>query len=195
MEQINLLQPAFVVSVGDLIQGYSKDQETLAKEWKELQGFTSKLQMPFFYVPGNHDLANPTETEVWKERFGRRYYHFLYKDVLFLAVCTDDPNESKENGKLSKEQVEYFQKVLAENPEVRWTFVRFPLFGQRFSLQAAPFVDDGRVFDKLALALTQWKPSAGGGLRVGWNQSTIIMFDFGVSNEDTGFFIDFGMPF
>src|SRR5580704_12454446 len=25
MEQINLLQPAFVVSVGDLIQGYSKD--------------------------------------------------------------------------------------------------------------------------------------------------------------------------
>jgi hypothetical protein len=123
MEQINLLQPAFVVSVGDLIQGYSKDPAVLAKEWKELQGFTSKLQMPFFYVPGNHDIANPVESDVWKERFGRRYYHFVYKDVLFLAVCSDDPNENKENGKLSKEQVEYFQKVLAANANVRWTFV------------------------------------------------------------------------
>src|SRR5438552_17661710 len=44
VEQINLLQPAFVVSVGDLIQGYSKDPAILAKEWKELQGYTSKLQ-------------------------------------------------------------------------------------------------------------------------------------------------------
>jgi 3',5'-cyclic AMP phosphodiesterase CpdA len=123
VEQINLLQPAFVVSVGDLIQGYSKDPAVLAKEWKELQGFTSRLQMPFFYVPGNHDLANPVESDVWKERFGRRYYHFVYKDVLFLAVCTDDPNEAKESGKLGKEQIEYFQKVLAANPNVRWTFV------------------------------------------------------------------------
>src|SRR5437879_4764993 len=123
MEQINLLQPTFVVSVGDLIQGYSKDPASLAKQWKELQGYTSKLQMPFFYVPGNHDIANPVETDVWKERFGRRYYHFLYKDVLFLAVCSDDPSEDKENGKLTKEQVEYFQKVLNDNPNARWTFV------------------------------------------------------------------------
>ena len=48
---------------------------------------------------------------------------------------------------------------------------------------------------KLALALTQWKPSAGGGLRVGWNQSTIIMFDFAASREDTGFYVDFGMAY
>src|SRR5437867_11605683 len=41
VEQINLLQPTFVVSVGDLIEGYSKDQEVLAKQWKEFQGYTS----------------------------------------------------------------------------------------------------------------------------------------------------------
>jgi 3',5'-cyclic AMP phosphodiesterase CpdA len=123
MEQINLLQPTFVVCVGDLIQGYTKDPANLAKEWKELQGYTSKLQMPFFYVPGNHDVANPTEADVWKERFGRRYYHFVYKDVLFLAVNSDDPSEEKKLAKLQKEQIEYFAKVLKENPNVRWTFV------------------------------------------------------------------------
>ncbi len=122
VEQINLLQPAFVVSVGDLIEGYTKDTETLGKQWKEFQTYTSKLQMPFFYVPGNHDVANATETDVWKERFGRRYYHFMYKDVLFLAVNSDDPHEDKE-GRISKEQVEYFQRVLADNPNPRWIFV------------------------------------------------------------------------
>ncbi|HZZ77576.1 MAG TPA: metallophosphoesterase [Gemmataceae bacterium] len=122
IEQINLLQPAFVVSVGDLIEGYSKDPEAVAKQWKELQTYTHKLQMPFFYVPGNHDVSNPTQVDVWKQRFGKRHYHFLYKDVLFLAVNTDDPYEDKE-GRISKEQVEYFQKVLAENTKVRWIFV------------------------------------------------------------------------
>ncbi len=123
VEQINLMQPAFVICVGDLIQGYTKDTGTLAEMWKEFQTYTSRLQMPFFYVPGNHDLANPVESAVWKERFGRRYYHFLYKDVLFLAVCSDDPNEDKEDAKISKEQLEYFQKVLSENKNVRWTIL------------------------------------------------------------------------
>jgi hypothetical protein len=123
VEQINLLQPAFVISVGDLIEGYTKDTGKLAEEWKEFQTYTHKLQMPFFYVPGNHDLANASQTEVWKERFGRRYYHFLYKDVLFLAVSSEDPYEGKEDSQLSKEQVEYFQKVLSENRGVRWTMV------------------------------------------------------------------------
>ena len=122
VEQINLMQPAFVVSVGDLIEGYSKDPAMLAAQWKEFQGYTAKLKMPFFYVPGNHDVSNPVQADMWKERFGKRYYHFLYKDVLFLAVNSDDPHEDKE-GRISKEQIEYFQKVLADNPKVRWIFV------------------------------------------------------------------------
>ncbi len=122
VEQINLLQPAFVVSVGDLIEGYSKDKARVEAEWKEFQTYTSKLQMPFFYVPGNHDVANANQVDIWKERFGRGYYHFLYKDVLFLAVNSDDPHEEKQ-ARVSKEQIEYFQKVLQDNPKVRWTFV------------------------------------------------------------------------
>jgi hypothetical protein len=128
VQQINLLQPAFVVSVGDLIEGYTKDAGKLAEQWKEFQGYTCKLQMPFFYVPGNHDVANPAQTREWSERFGRRYYHFIYRDVLFLAVASDDPAESDDKGKnqmgkLSPEQIEYFRGVLKENGGVRWTVV------------------------------------------------------------------------
>jgi len=124
VDQLNLVQPAFVVSVGDLIEGYTKDQAKLGREWKEFQGYVHKLKMPFFYVPGNHDLTNPTQVEEWRQRFGRRYYHFTYRDVLFLMVATDDEGEDQKTyGKISKEQADYFAAVLKDNPNVRWTIV------------------------------------------------------------------------
>src|ERR1700685_2035577 len=47
VEKLNLLQPAFVISVGDLIEGGNKKPKVLDNEWKEFDGFISKLQMPF----------------------------------------------------------------------------------------------------------------------------------------------------
>jgi hypothetical protein len=123
VEQLNMLQPAFVLSVGDLIEGYSKEPAVLAEQWKEFQGYVHRLQMPFFYVPGNHDLANAVESQEWQNRFGRRYYHFVYKNVLFLLLCTDDPYEAGSGARMSKEQGAWVQKVLKENPDVRWTIV------------------------------------------------------------------------
>src|SRR5260370_17804042 len=54
VEQLNLMQPAFVISVGDLIEGYTKHPAKLGTQWKELQTYVFKLQMPFFYSTGNH---------------------------------------------------------------------------------------------------------------------------------------------
>src|SRR5262245_66398415 len=42
VEQINLLQPEFVVCVGDLIEGYKEDAAKLADEWRELQGYVNR---------------------------------------------------------------------------------------------------------------------------------------------------------
>jgi hypothetical protein len=83
----------------------------------------------------------------------------------------------------------------AFNAEIRWTFVKFKLLKQHFSVQIAPLFDAGRVFDKVDFSFDQWKVSAGGGLRIAWNRSTIVMFDVAASQEDVGTFIDFGMPF
>src|ERR1700722_2198509 len=47
IDQINLMQPQFVVSVGDLIEGYTEDQAKLSEQWQEFQGYVNKLQMPF----------------------------------------------------------------------------------------------------------------------------------------------------
>ncbi len=95
VEQINRLEPTFVLSIGDLINGGTEDVLTLKKEWDSFDTRASKLDMPFFYLGGNHDLTNPIMREFWKQRFGPRFYHFVYEDVLFLMIDSEDFEEER----------------------------------------------------------------------------------------------------
>ncbi len=127
--KVNLVRPEFVVSVGDLIEGYTEDRAQLAKEWDGIEASVGKLAMPFFYVPGNHDMSNAVMAEVWQERFGPSYYHFVYKDVLFLALNSElfglvhDPKTPLPGPWKQAEQLAYVERVLRENAGVRWTIV------------------------------------------------------------------------
>jgi 3',5'-cyclic AMP phosphodiesterase CpdA len=123
VDQLNILQPEFVVCVGDLITGGTEKLDQIDKEWKEFNGFVDKLQMPFFYLPGNHDISNKVMDKRWKEQFGRSFYHFIYKDTLFLMLNTEDPPVKKSAGKISSAQISYAKQVLADNKNVRWTLV------------------------------------------------------------------------
>ncbi len=95
VEQLNRLDPTFVLSVGDLIDGGTEDSLQLAQEWDSFARRTSKLNMPFFYLGGNHDLSNTRMRDFWKNRFGPRYYHFVYEDVLFLMLDSEDFEEDR----------------------------------------------------------------------------------------------------
>jgi 3',5'-cyclic AMP phosphodiesterase CpdA len=51
--------------------------------------------MPFFHLGGNHDLTNPVMRKFWENRFGRRFYHFVYQNVLFLMLDSEDYEEQR----------------------------------------------------------------------------------------------------
>ena len=114
IDQINLLQPEFVINVGDIIEGYSDDKAELNAEWDEVDGLLEKLDMPFFRVPGNHDIANKVAQEVWRERYGASRYHFVYKDVLFLVLDSEDPPREAPEG--IKEKLEEYNRLQVEDP-------------------------------------------------------------------------------
>lgn len=95
VSQLNRLDPTFVLSVGDLIDGGTEDSTVLAKEWDSFDGRAASLNMPFFHLGGNHDLTNPTMRSFWENRFGRRYYHFTYENVLFLMLDSEDYEEKR----------------------------------------------------------------------------------------------------
>ena len=90
VEQLSLLRPELILSVGDLIEGGTEDETQLAKEWDSFDERAAQVVAPVFRVGGNHDLTNEVMREVWKTRYGTRYYHFIYKDVLFLALDSED---------------------------------------------------------------------------------------------------------
>ncbi|WP_020529836.1 PA14 domain-containing protein [Flexithrix dorotheae] len=119
VEKLNLLQPEFVICVGDLIEGYTKDSAVVNEEWDEFHEILKPLEMPFFYLPGNHDFSNAMMKNQWLKRYGRDYYYFIYKDVLFITLNTNDGDGVI----FSPEQIEYTKKVLAEFKEVRHTFI------------------------------------------------------------------------
>ena len=129
VHRINLLQPEFVMSVGDLIEGYTLKPDVMEKQWNEFDGFTAKFDMPFFLVPGNHDLTNKQLAEYWQGRYGKTYYHFTYKDVLFLAINSEDGKEST----VTAEQNAAIKKALDENKSARWVllFVHKPMWADK----------------------------------------------------------------
>ena len=116
--RVNLLRPDFVMSVGDLIEGYTEDEAQAEKEWKEFLGFTDKLDMKFFFVAGNHDVTNKMLHRVWREKFGPVWYSFDYKDVHFVCLCSEDPNF-----RIGDEQLAWLKKDLEKSKDARWTLV------------------------------------------------------------------------
>jgi hypothetical protein len=114
VDQINLLQPAFVINVGDLIEGYSDDSAELNAEWEEADGMIGRLEMPFFRTAGNHDIANEVAQQVWRERYGASSYYFRYKDVLFLVLDSEDPPRTPPDG--IKEKLDLYNRLQTEDP-------------------------------------------------------------------------------
>jgi hypothetical protein len=81
--------------------------------------------------------------------------------------------------------------------ELRWTFWEVkPLRRQHFAFMLVPFFDIGRVFDTIDdFELRRFRNGQGAGIRVAWNQASVIAFDFGASREGTTFYVNFSHPF
>lgn len=105
--QLALLRPEFIIGVGDLIKG-SADAGQREHEWESFDARAGRASAPVFYVGGNHDLTGLPLQREWDERYGRRYYWFVYKKVLFLVLDTEDntPERSQEIMRLRNEALE-----------------------------------------------------------------------------------------
>ena len=93
--QLSLLRPEFIINVGDLIEGGTEDLTEIDRQWKSFDERAGRAKAPIFYVGGNHDLTGAVLQGVWDERYGRSYYHFIYKNTLFLVLDTEDNTPEK----------------------------------------------------------------------------------------------------
>jgi hypothetical protein len=82
------------------------------------------------------------------------------------------------------------------NLELRWTLADFTIWNQNFRPMLVPFVDVGRVFDKVGrFSVNDWKIAGGLSVRLAWNLATIISFDYSFGGEGNLFYMELGHPF
>lgn len=94
VEGLTALQPDFILSIGDLIDGGIEDTRELNQQWQFFKDRIDKTQVPFYPVVGNHDISNLIMRNWWQETIAPRYYHIRHKDILFLMLDSEDyPDE------------------------------------------------------------------------------------------------------
>ncbi len=129
--EINLLKPDFVICVGDLIEGYTTNPVELAEMRTEFEAMTARLNAPFYYCPGNHDISNPMMDEDWAARYGvngRSYYSFDYRNSHFVVL--DTASYLFNRTRFFEEQLTWLEKDLdsARNADHVFIFTHIPQY-------------------------------------------------------------------
>ncbi|MEM8874964.1 MAG: LamG-like jellyroll fold domain-containing protein [Planctomycetota bacterium] len=133
VRDVNLLEPDFVMTVGDLIQGYNEQDEWL-EQMREYRGIMDQLICPWFPVAGNHDIywrdrdrsgdqrPEGEHEDVYELHFGPLWYAFEHKNNWFIVLYTDEGNpdtgeksiREPESQRMSDEQLDWLKQTIAK---------------------------------------------------------------------------------
>ena len=78
IHEVEQLRPDFVVQVGDLIHGYTYNEDVLRREWRIFRRQIAPLTVPYHPVPGNHDVVTPQAEAVYAEVWGPDRFHYSF---------------------------------------------------------------------------------------------------------------------
>ncbi len=137
-----LLQPDFVVHVGDMIHGYTYDPRSARRQWTKFMGQIAPLSMPFYPTPGNHDVTTTEIAQVYRDVWGPRrnllrrpgvtavpgdtwqhndfMYAFRHKDCAWIVLDVVSPPDMYE---LTDRDFEFLKQQLEANRDARHIFV------------------------------------------------------------------------
>lgn len=129
IKEIERLKPEFVMTVGDMIEGYTEDPARMTEEWEEYVTLVEPLTVPIYYTPGNHDITTDAMLEAYEKYIGDPYYSFNYKkrDIHIIVLDNSRYNTPEE---IPADQIEWLKKDLKKNRKSAWTcvFMHKPLW-------------------------------------------------------------------
>ncbi|MDP2807674.1 MAG: metallophosphoesterase [bacterium] len=109
LQDIERLRPDFVVTVGDLIQGYD-DSSATVKDWDQTLPALKLLSCPIYLTPGNHDITTPEVRNIFIKKTGRQpYYSFDHQNSHFIIL---DNSLAETADKLDPDQLKWLEKDL-----------------------------------------------------------------------------------
>lgn len=120
LEQIERLKPEFILTVGDLIEGYTEDTVRLYDEWNEFKEIISRLSTPIYLTTGNHDIYNDVMDKYYREHIGEPYYSFDYKRLHFIIL---ENGRWEESDGIPAKQMEWLIEDLKASGKAYYTLV------------------------------------------------------------------------
>lgn len=109
----NKLQPSFVIDVGDFVShGFEKEYSFFLQQ-------IEKSKIPFLVVTGNHEFRVPEGRSLYQKIFGEFDYFFDYGDTRFIIL-------DNAGGKLTKEQLTWFEDKLKTDKKLKFVFLHKP---------------------------------------------------------------------
>ena len=97
VRDLNRIRPDAVFTVGDMVQGYTRDPATWEKEFAVYKSITEKMNAPFLPVPGNHDVisgsrvpGDRTFADLYLQRFGPLQYMAELEGASVIVMFSDE---------------------------------------------------------------------------------------------------------
>lgn len=114
------MKPDFVLTVGDMIEGYGNDTLRIKQEWEEYKSLLEPLTMPVYFTSGNHDIWDSTSLGLYRRYIGEPYHSFSTKGIHF--ICLDNSRYATVDS-FPEEQMEWLIDDLERNKDALYKFV------------------------------------------------------------------------
>lgn len=100
LDRISELKADFLVVTGDVIDCPNPvgAVEGYRKIWDMFDAGVSRLGIPVYMVPGNHDVCNFTTRDLFIERYTKPPYAFTFKNSRFILLDTVGIDQRTEDG-------------------------------------------------------------------------------------------------
>jgi len=120
--EVARLQPDFVLTVGDQIEGYTEDTATLVNQWQEYFSIINPLSAPVYLTPGNHDITTDGMLPMFRRFVGEPYHSFDIGNLHFVIL---DNSRWESSAQLPDDQLKWLTSDLAAAAKAKFTFVFF----------------------------------------------------------------------
>lgn len=101
----------FVVHTGDIMDNSIRDANMV----NAAKQIFSKLKMPIYFIPGNHDIYSESQKTAFEEKFGSLNYIRECHNVVFIFMYTNAIEH--DTNALGTDFFKWFENALRENKE------------------------------------------------------------------------------
>ncbi len=130
LREMNLLAPAFIVDVGDLIMG-ANTVSMINRQWDDFSRVCAASQVPLVPLVGNHDVWDWQSRAIYRQRIGPLAFSFSYGNAHFICLDTEEPGHKSDIGPA---QLRWLKEDLEAHRSATniFVFMHMPVWGYAY---------------------------------------------------------------